>query len=57
MFKSLIILAEHMKKEHPDSEWFGDSIIADNNNNNIIISQKCQICGKELVNDTLSKFI
>ena len=36
----------HMKKEHPESKWFGDSVLSDESGN--IISQKCQICGKEI---------
>jgi len=37
---------KHMEEEHPDSEYFGDSMCGDSNG---IISQKCFICGKELI--------
>ena len=48
MFESLNNLIKHMQEEHPDAECFGDSCYFDVTNK--VISQKCFICGKELVN-------
>ena len=48
MIKSLSILMKHMEEEHPDSKIFGDSCCFDLNSNKVY-SQKCFICGKELI--------
>jgi len=47
MFKSLDRLGKHMEEEHPNSTCWGDSIVG--GIEGIIISQKCFLCGKELV--------
>lgn len=47
MINSLNILIKHMEEEHPDSKIFRDSCCFDINRK--VISQKCFICGKELI--------
>jgi len=49
MLKSLDNLIKHMQEEHPDAEFFGDSCFFDVNRK--VISQKCFLCGKELLNN------
>jgi hypothetical protein len=49
MLESLSVLAKHMSEVHPDKEYFGDSCVS--NSEGKIISQKCFICGKELVEE------
>ena len=39
-------LLQHMENEHPTSSWFGDSTWTLEGET---ISQKCQICGRELI--------
>jgi len=34
-----------MEEDHPNEEYFGDSVVM---NGHKVISQKCQLCGKEL---------
>jgi uncharacterized OB-fold protein len=47
MFSGFDTLMKHMAEEHPNSIWYGDSVVSFLSGE--IISQKCQICGKELV--------
>jgi hypothetical protein len=48
MFESFSNLIKHFEEEHPDATCFGDSCCFDVDGT--VKSQKCFLCGKELVN-------
>ena len=39
-------IGKHMREKHPTAKYFGDTIIEKNGK---IMSQRCQICGEELI--------
>ena len=46
MLDTLGNIGRHMVEKHPNVKYFGDTIIEKNGK---ITSQKCQICGEELI--------
>jgi len=47
--KEWLNIAKHMREKHPNAKHFGDSVILDKTGK--ILSQKCQLCGEELIGE------